>query len=91
MLIFNALLVDVQDGEYKSLIFEATRFDSRLNKKVIYAESVGISKDCEKFISSYLSHVGEVVQIGVSALVTKKNSIFLLAVTDIIDVTVLSD
>lgn len=85
MLIFNALLVDVQDGDYKSLIFEAKRYDNRLKKQVIYAESVGISKECEDFIPNYKRHIGEVCMVGVSSLVTKKGSVFLLASTDIID------
>lgn len=86
MLMYNAELVDVQDSDnYKSLIFRAKRFDTRLNENVIFAESVGISKECEPFIANYKKHIGEVVLIGVSALKTKNNSIFLLATTDLLD------
>lgn len=82
MLIFTSNLVDVQDGEYKSLIFEAKKWDSRLKKNVVYAESVGISKECEGFIPNYRKHIGETLSVGVSALVTKKGGVFLLATTD---------
>lgn len=89
MLLFNATLVDVQDGDYKSLVFEAKKYDNRLKKNVVYAESVGISKECEQFIGNYKRHIGEMVLVGVSALVTKKGGIFLLSTTDVIDIETL--
>lgn len=82
MLIFTSELVDVQDGEYKSLIFKAKRYDSRLKETITYAESVGISKECEQFIPNYRKHINETLSVGVSALVTKKGGVFLLATTD---------
>lgn len=84
MLIFMAELVDVQQGDFDSLVFKSKRYDSRLGENVTYAESVGISQECKQFIPNYKKHIGQVVSVGVNALKTKKGGIFLLATTDVI-------
>lgn len=87
MLLYCAELVDVQDSEFKSLVFRSSRYDDRLKEKVVFAETVGISKECEIFIPNFKSHIGEKILIGINALMTKKkDKIFLLCLTDVLDI-----
>lgn len=86
MLIFSGNLVDVQTGDYNSLIFESERYDSRLKKNVTYAEMVGVAKECLEFMPNYRKYIGQSIFVGVSALKTKKGGIFLLCNTDVLKV-----
>lgn len=92
MLLFMGELLDVQEGDYKTLIFKSTRYDRGLSKEVECSEQVGISEECQDFIPNYKKNIGEVVAIPINALKTKKGGIFLLATGDVLDiVSLLSD
>lgn len=86
MLLFVGELIDVQTGEYNSLVFKSERFDIGLGIKVPCSESVGVSKECLEFIPNFKKHINEQVVIGVNALKTKKGGIFYLATTDVLDI-----
>lgn len=87
MYLFTAELIDVQNGEFNSLVFKSKKFDYGLNEEVPCSVSIGISKDCEIYIPNYKKHIGERVLIGVEPRITKnKSSIFSFVKTDILDV-----
>lgn len=86
MLLFMGELLDVQEGDYNTLVFKSTRYDRGLQKDVECSEQVGISDECKDFMSNYKKNIGDVVAVPISALKTKKGNIFLLAQGDVLDI-----
>lgn len=88
MYLFTAELIDVQDGEFRSLIFKSQKWDRYLNQNVPMSMSVGIGNDLAVNIPNYKKHIGEKILIGVEPRITKdKKGIFAWATTDVLDVT----
>lgn len=85
MLVFVGDLLEVQTGEYNSLVFRSTKYDIGLKENVPCSVSVGISEETQEFIGNYRKHIGEKIAVGVVALVTKKSSVFYLSQTDVLD------
>lgn len=84
MLVFLGELVDVQTGEYNSLIFRSQRYDFGLKKQVECSESVGVTEETMQFLANYKKHIGQTIAVGVNAIVTKKQKVFLMCQTDIL-------
>lgn len=85
MLMFLSELIDVQTGEFNSLIFKSKKYDMGLKKMVECSQSVAIPQECIQFLASYRSKIGEVVAVGVSSIITKKGKIFYMSQTDILN------
>lgn len=86
MLLFVAELVDVQTGEYNSLIFRSSKYDFGLKKRVECSQSIGITEETMIFLPNYKKHIGETIAVGVNAVVTKKVSVFYMCQTDILPI-----
>lgn len=86
MLLFVGELLDVQEGDYKTLVFKSTKFDRGLQESVPCSESVGISDECAAFIPNYKKHIGEMISVPIAAIKTKRGGIFLLSQGDLIDI-----
>ncbi len=84
MLLFTGELLDVQTGEYNSLVFKSKRYDMGLKQEVPCSESVGISDECLPFLQNYKKCIGDDVAVPVLAIKTKKGGIFLLTNGDVI-------
>lgn len=91
MLLFVGELLDVQTGDYNTLVFKSKRFDVGLGVEVPCSEQVGISEECKEFIPNYKKNIGEFVAVPIRALKTKKGGIFLLAQSDLLDFTMLTN
>lgn len=83
---FLGELLEVQTGEYNSLVFHSKKYDMGLKKMVECSESIGIPEETMQFLSNYKKHVGEIVAVGVSAVVTKKGKIFKMVQTDVMTI-----
>ncbi len=84
MLLFTGELLEVQKGEYNSLVFKSEKYDMGLKIKVPCSQSIGISQECMIFLSNYEKHVGQNVAVPVTPLKTKKGGIFLLTEGDVV-------
>lgn len=87
MLLFVGELVQVQTGDYKTLVFRSTRYDMGLKERVPCSVNVAVSDECIHYLDNYTKHIGDTIAIGVNALVTQKGRIFYLTDTDILDIT----
>ena len=85
MLMFSGRLVDVQVGDYNSLIFRAEKYDFRLKERVVYGESISIPNELLDVIPNFKKHIGENVLIGIRAILTKDKKMFFMADSDVID------
>lgn len=87
MLLFIGELLSVETGDYKSLVFRSTRYDIGLKENVPCSISIAISDETEQFIDNYKQYVGEKIVVGVSAILTKKkDKVFYLTQTDVLDI-----
>ena len=84
MLLFIAELVDVQTGEYNSLVFKSKRFDYGLKKYVECSQSVGITDETMPFLANYKKHIGKTIAVGVNAIKTKKGTLYYMCQTDVL-------
>lgn len=86
MYLYMGELIDVQDGEFKSLIFKTTKYDYGLKTEVPTSYSIGIPNDFVTNIPNYKKHIGEMILVGVRPQMTKsKKSIFTWVQTDVLD------
>lgn len=88
MYLFSGELIDVQDGEFRSLIFKSQRWDRGLNMNVPTSVSLGIGNEMAVNIPNYKKHIGEKILIGVEPRITKdKRGIFSWVQTDVLDIS----
>lgn len=85
MLLFAGELVDVQTGEYNTLVFASTKYDAGLKKQVECSVSIGITDETLQFLSNYKANIGEKIAVGVNPIITKKGKIYYMLLTDILD------
>lgn len=87
MIIYMGEILKVENNDgFKTITFEAERFDRDLSKTVQYAEKVIITDECEQFMSNYKKHIGETVTISVSATPKKKGGgVWFLTQSDVLD------
>lgn len=85
MLLFAGELVDVQTGEYNTLVFASTKWDAGLKKQVECSVSVGITDETMPFLANYKSKIGEKIFVGVNPIITKKGKIYYMLLTDVLD------
>ena len=85
MLMMMGELIDVQTGDFNSLVFKSSKFDFGLGQEVPSSESVAIFDETKQFVANYKSHIGERVALPVRVLKTKKGGILLVANSDILD------
>ena len=74
----SGLILDVQDNDFKGLVFHSEKFDSGLGKNVECSLTVGVSKEHLHLLPEYKKLIGQHVNIPVVALPTKKGGIFLI-------------
>ncbi len=79
MLYFIGELLEVQTGEYNSLIFRSKQWDMGLKEFVPCSVSVGIADEVIQFLPTYKKLVGYVVKVPVLNIKTRKGGLFLLA------------
>lgn len=91
MKFFSGKLLNVENGNYKSLIFQSKKFDVGLKRYVDCSESIGISEECLCFINNYENFIGENIIVGINVLPTKKGGIFTIATTDVLTLDDLKD
>lgn len=76
---YEGKLIDVETGDYNSLVFESSKFDYRLQREVPISETVGISKEDLPNLPAFKKFIGEMISVPVNAIKTKKGGIFLLS------------
>lgn len=85
----EVLKVENNDG-FKTITFESERYDYGLGKKVPCSEQVIITDECQHFMPNYQKHIGEMVQISVTATPKKKGGgVWFLTQSDILDPSIL--
>ncbi|AXH76073.1 MAG: hypothetical protein [Inoviridae sp.] len=87
MIIYMGEILKVENNDgFKTITFEAERYDRGLNKNVPCSEQVIITDECEHFWSNYQKHIGETVSISVSAVPKKKGGgVWFLTQSDVLD------
>lgn len=90
MYLYTAELINVQEGDFRSLVFRTQKWDRNLNQNVPASASIGIGNDMVPYIPNYKKHIGEKILIGVEPRVTKdKRNVFSWVTTDILDISTL--
>lgn len=89
MIIYMGEILKVENNDgFKTITFEATRFDRGLGKTVPCSEQVIITDECEHFMPNYQKNINEMVSISVSAVPKKKGGgVWFLTQSDILDPT----
>lgn len=80
--LFKANLIDVKTGDFNNLVFESTKYDMGLGKEVPCSVQIMISKEHEFLIPEYKKFINSEVTFPVRILVTKKQSIMRITVSD---------
>ena len=76
MLAYTGKLINVQTGDFNSLIFAGTKWDVGLQKEVEASVNIAIRKDHLYLVDEYRKSMGNPVSIPVRAGVTKKGGIW---------------
>lgn len=76
MLAYTGKLINVQTGDFNSLVFAGTKWDVGLQKEVEASVNIAISKDHLYLVDEYRKSMGNPVSIPVRAGVTKKGGIW---------------
>lgn len=72
----TAKLINVQTGDFNSLVFQGTKWDSGLQKEVEASQSVMIAKDHMYLVEEYQKAKGLTISIPVRVGVTKKGGLW---------------
>ncbi len=73
MIIYMGEILNVENNDgFKTITFESERYDRGLKKNVPCSEQVIITDECQEFMPNYQKHIGEMVQISVTATPKKK-------------------
>lgn len=91
MKFFSGKLLNVENGNYKSLIFQSKKFDVGLKRYVDCSESFGISQECLSFIDNYESCIGENIIVGINILPKQTKGFFIIVTTDVLTLDDLKD
>lgn len=69
-------LINVQTGDFNSLVFQGTKWDAGLQKEVEASQSVMIAKDHMYLVEEYTKSKGLTISIPVRVGVTKKGGLW---------------
>ncbi|MDA4853418.1 hypothetical protein PGK05_04495 [Acinetobacter baumannii] len=76
MLSITAQLLDVQTGDFCSLVFKGTKWDFGLQQEVPASVRVAVSKDHLYLVPSYQEAKGKMVSVEVKEGLTKSKQIW---------------